>query len=322
MSFTRRRLLKAISAAGLASVSSRVSACGVLAPVAPTLALAKQEPLFTAGLVTDAQYADSDPKGTRFYRNSVQKLGDAVEHFNGRDLAFCMHLGDLIDHTWNSFDQILQPLQESRHRFHHLLGNHDFDVIEQYKPKVPERLQIPTRYTSFDHAGFRFILLDTNDVSVYAWPQGSENKTAAEAELQRLQQENVTQAQSWNGGIGKRQLEWFEERCRNAQVAGLKVVVFAHHPVYPDNVHNLWNSEQVLQVIDRHPQVVAWFNGHNHTGNFADRNGVPFVTMHGMVETAATTAFATAEFHSDRIVVSGHGREPSRELLFRTNNQL
>jgi hypothetical protein len=39
--------------------------------------------------------------------------------------------------------------------------------------------------------------------------------------------------------------------------------------------------------------------------------------MHGMVETAETTAFATARVLADRIVLTGHGREPSRELKFR-----
>jgi hypothetical protein len=40
--------------------------------------------------------------------------------------------------------------------------------------------------------------------------------------------------------------------------------------------------------------------------------------MHGMVETATTTAFATAKILPDRLVLTGHGREPSRELVFRT----
>jgi len=62
---------------------------------------------------------------------------------------------------------------------------------------------------------------------------------------------------------------------------------------------------------------VAWFNGHNHAGAFGERHGVPFLTLHGMVETADTTAFATAQVLADRIVLTGHGREPSREMVFR-----
>jgi hypothetical protein len=87
--------------------------------------------------------------------------------------------------------------------------------------------------------------------------------------------------------------------------------------VYPDNDHNVWNAAEVLAVLDRHPQVVAWFNGHNHAGNFGVRSRVPFVTLRGMVETQDTSAFAVARVLSDRIVLTGQGREPSRELVFR-----
>ncbi|MDZ4289209.1 MAG: hypothetical protein U0984_14685, partial [Prosthecobacter sp.] len=79
----------------------------------------------------------------------------------------------------------------------------------------------------------------------------------------------------------------------------------------------LWNNEDVLKLISKHRHVVAWINGHNHAGAFAEIEGVPFITMHGMVETADTNAYATAEVHADRLIITGHGREPSRELVFR-----
>ena len=272
---------------------------------------------FEIGLVADAQYADVDAKGTRFYRQSIPKLGAAVEYFNGCDLAFCVHLGDLIDRAWKSFDDITQPLASSRHRWHQLLGNHDFDVIDAQKSNVPKRMGMAWRYGSFDHAGFRFVVLDTNDVSTYAHAAGTPARTAAEVELARLEAARVVQAKSWNGGVGSEQLAWLERTCSEARAAERTVIIFAHHPVFPDGVHNVWNAGEVLAVLDRHPQVVAWINGHNHAGAFGERNGVPFLTMHGMVETSDTTAFATARILSDRIVLSGHGREPSREMKFR-----
>ena len=64
--------------------------------------------------------------------------------------------------------------------------------------------------------------------------------------------------------------------------------------------------------------VAAWLNGHNHAGNYGVQNGVPYLTMKGMVESLETSAFATARVLADRIVISGHAREPSRELVFRT----
>ena len=272
---------------------------------------------FEIGLVADAQYADVEAKGTRFYRESIAKLGAAVDHFNGRNLAFCVHLGDLIDREWKSFDEITKPLTPSRHRWHQLLGNHDFEVVDAQKANVPKRMGMAWRYGSFDHATFRFVVLDTNDVSTYAHAGGTPARAEAETELRRLEAAKVAQAKPWNGGLSSAQLAWFERTCAEARGAARKVIIFAHHPVLPDGAHNVWNAKNVLALIDRHPNVVAWINGHNHAGAFAERNGVPFLTMQGMVETRDTTAFATAQIQSDRIVLTGHGREPSREMKFR-----
>lgn len=272
---------------------------------------------FEIGLVADAQYADVEPKGTRFYRESPSRLAAAVDHFNARDLAFCVHLGDLIDRQWKSFDDITKPLAVSRHRWHQLLGNHDFEVLDVHKPAVPGRLGMAWRYGSFDHAGFRFVVLDTNDVSTYAYAAGSPEHAAAEAELARHQSAKLLQAKPWNGGLGPAQLNWLDHACSAARNAQRKVIVFAHHPVYPEGTHNVWNAKEVLAVVDRHPHIVAWFNGHNHAGAFGERKGVPFLTMRGMVETRDTTAFASARIFPDRIILTGHGREPSRELVFK-----
>jgi manganese-dependent ADP-ribose/CDP-alcohol diphosphatase len=272
---------------------------------------------FEIGLVADAQYADVEPKGTRYYRKSLARLGEAVEHFNGRELAFCAHLGDLIDREWKSFDDITQPFARSRQRWHQLLGNHDFEVLDADKERVPGRMGMKSRYGSFDHGGFRFVVLDTNDVSTYAHASGTTGRAEADREFARVQAAKLPQAKPWNGAIGPAQLAWLDRTCAEAQAARRKVIVLAHHPVFPDNQHNLWNATEVLALLDRHPPVVAWLNGHNHAGAFGERNGVPFLTMRGMVETPETTAFATAKIFADRLVLTGHGREPSRELRFR-----
>jgi 3',5'-cyclic AMP phosphodiesterase CpdA len=272
---------------------------------------------FEIGLVADAQYADVPPKGTRFYRESVARLGVAVDHFNGRNLAFCAHLGDLIDRSWDSFDAIERPLATSRHPWHQVLGNHDFDVLESYKPQVPVRLRVPQRYRFFEYRDFVFVILDTNDVSTYAHAAGSPEQIAAQAELTRLQAAGAPQAKPWNGGIGPAQLAWLDQCCREARTAGRKVIIFAHHPVFPAGGHTIWNAPEVLALLSRHRNVVAWLNGHNHAGAFATHEGVPFLTLRGMVETANTSAFATAQLLPDRMLITGHGREPSREMIFR-----
>jgi 3',5'-cyclic AMP phosphodiesterase CpdA len=133
-----------------------------------------------------------------------------------------------------------------------------------------------------------------------------------------LQASRVRQAKAWNGAIGRVQLAWLEATCAAAAREGRRVIILCHHPVLPAADHNLWNAPEVVALLERQPAVVAWLNGHNHAGGFAEHHGVPCVTLHGMVETAGTSAFATARFLDDRLVITGHGREPSRELRFRS----
>ena len=103
----RRRFLKTVAAAASA----------------PLIVRSATKPLFDIGLVADAQYADIESTQARFYRQSIARLGEAVEHFNGRELAFCVHLGDLIDRGWKNFDAISAVLTRSKQSWHQLLGN-------------------------------------------------------------------------------------------------------------------------------------------------------------------------------------------------------
>ena len=84
--------------------------------------------------------------------------------------------------------------------------------------------------------------------------------------------------------------------------------------MFPDNVHNLWNAEEVLARIDAHASVRAFMNGHNHKGNHSVRKGVHYLTLKGMVDTASTS-YAVVEVAQGRLVVRGFGREPDRELV-------
>ena len=285
--------------------------------VAPFVGCATRSEGLEVGIIADPQYADIPDRGTRAYRASVAKLGAAVEHFNSRPLDFCVNLGDTIDREWRSYDAILAPLAASRHRWEHVLGNHDFALLDGEKMLVDARLGVAARHRHFDRKGFRFVVLDTGAVSTYASLAGTPERIAATAELARVKARKLPQAQDWNGAVGPKQLAWFEGVAADASRRGLKVVVFAHHPVAPAGSYDAWDATEVLAALGRHRSIVAWFNGHNHAGGFAQVEGLPCVTFHGMVETPDRNAFATARFLTDRVILTGHGREPSRELIFR-----
>lgn len=93
-----------------------------------------------------------------------------------------------------------------------------------------------------------------------------------------------------------------------------KVIVFAHMPVYPENTHNVWNADAVIKELEAAGNVVAYFNGHNHAGNYAMKNGIHYVNLKGMVETADTTSYSIIQVYKDHLDIDGFGREQDRVL--------
>ena len=55
------------------------------------------KPLLRIGMMPDLHYADKEPTKTRFYREALGKLDEAVDYFNKERPAFVVEVGDLID---------------------------------------------------------------------------------------------------------------------------------------------------------------------------------------------------------------------------------
>ncbi len=265
---------------------------------------------FTIAVMADAQYADVATHGRRQYRDSLAKLTESVADCNERDLAFVVQLGDAIDRDAGSFAPVQEVFDDLRAPLYHVLGNHDYEVDDAVKAQVPELLGMPAPYHAVTRPGWRFLILDGNDVSTYAHPAGSDALRRSLA----YRAEQAPDAPEWNGAIGAEQLAWLEDQLDEAEEAGERVVLFCHFPLRPADTHVLWNADEVLAVLDRHPNVVAWINGHNHRGGYVERNGVHHLTMHGMVDTD-DNAYAFLRFTEQTLEVDGVGREEDRCLV-------
>ncbi|MFM7182750.1 MAG: metallophosphoesterase [Verrucomicrobiales bacterium] len=269
------------------------------------------------GLMADAQYADKDTAGTRYYRRSIEKLGAAVAWFNRALPDMVVHLGDLIDEGWENFDAPLAQLGKLSMPCHHVPGNHDFAVVEKHQPEVLARLGCGERWREMIHREWSLIFLDSNVLSTFAWPKGSDERKLAEAFLAELKAAGATQAKEYNGGLGPEQRAWLDKKLAQIAAAGRKCLIFCHQPVLPVGAHGLLDAELVFAILARHEgTVAAWFNGHNHQGAYERKNGIHFLTLHGMVETELANAHAMLAIEPGRLVIEGAGREPSRELLF------
>ena len=270
------------------------------------------EVVFSFGAIADCQYCNQPTQGQRFYKKSLPKLNECVKHFNTNDLEYVVHLGDFIDNKWESFDTLLKVTQKFDHPFYHVLGNHDFSVADNKKLLVPKKLGLINRYYDFKVANWRFIVVDGNDVSTYAWPKGSLEHNASV----KVKKEKYAKSPDWNGAIGKKQMAWLQSRLKAAEKAKENVILYCHFPVYPIDVHCLWNAKEVVNLLEKFSCVKAWINGHNHHGNYGKKKGIHYITLKGMVDTEKTS-YAFIKVMNDSIEVKGVGRQKSMSLKIR-----
>lgn len=267
---------------------------------------------FSIGVIADCQYCSDPGAGKRKYSLSEKKLQECIDHLNTMDLAYVIHLGDFIDKDFESFEVVAPIYNQLNAPHYHVLGNHDFSVDDSLKAEVPERLGLTSRYYDFEMHGWRFVVLDGNDVSFHAHPEGSAEYLKAE----QYYNENQITSPKWNGAIGEEQLSWLKQTLDQAERAGEKVILYSHFPVYPENNHNSWNAKEIVSLLSGYECVKVYMNGHNHAGNYANRDGIHYMTMKGMVDTTET-AYSVVEINEDSLEVRGYGREEDRVLELR-----
>ncbi len=274
-----------------------------------------ETPLFSFGVITDVQYCEAEPAYGRYFRNSIDKLQEALTIFNQQPLAFILDLGDLIDRYYVSFDTVTRLYQSAKAPVHFTVGNHDYSIESERKPEVTRIMGLNQEgYYAFTHAYWRFIILNGSELSLFATSEDTEQRQHSLALLGQLKQKNAVHAQEWNGGMGEQQKEWLYNALTTAQAQQQQVIVAGHYPLYPRKQHNLWNDEEVIAILEQFPQVVAYFNGHDHAGSYACKKGIHYLNFKGMVETESENAFAVVKVFDSRLEVQGFGREESRLL--------
>ncbi len=309
MAPTRRTTLQFGGASALlAQFPGFAAAQGIATPGAP---------LFRFGVIADPQYAPVVPNLTlkRYYGNTLWKLSEAIATLNKEDLAFVVTLGDIIDRHWESFGHVLPLYDQLKAERFFLLGNHDYSVAPDYLTSVHRTTGL-TRgaHYSFQGAGYRFVVLDQNEVSLFSAPPGSPTHRAATERLASMQARGAINAKPYNGGMSDAQFTWLETTLEAAKAAGERTIVMGHYPVFPARDANMLDDVRLVETLGRFPNVVAYLNGHNHAGNYGQSGTTHYVNFCGMVDTPDTTAFSVVEVYPDRLVVRGTGREPNRSL--------
>lgn len=247
------------------------------------------------GLITDIHYADTDDRGTRHYRASLEKVRRAAAFMNREKPAFFIELGDFKDQgvpadparTLEYLRTIETAFRSFEGPVHHAMGNHDVDSIakEQFLAGIQNGGAVPTSpHYAFDAGGAHFVVLDANF---------SADGAPYRAGRFKWEDSNIPAAQ----------LEWLRSDLAAAKGPA---IVFVHQRLDAQGSVAVQNAAAVREVLEKSGRVRAVFQGHDHKGGFSRINGIEYRTLKSVIESAADAQpWAMAELDGDRLTVTG-----------------
>ena len=225
------------------------------------------KPLLRIGLMTDLHYADKAPTKTRFYREALGKLDEAVAFMNREKPAAVVELGDFIDQA-PTVEQELEWLKTMEQHYarlamprHYVLGNHCVATLTKAEFAAHTGAAL-SGYSSFEQNGIRFILLDAcfrEDGTAY----GRNN------------------AHWQDCHIPAQELSWLKDELARAPGP---VIILAHQRLDLDKAHAVKNAAEVRTILEKSKKVLAVFQGHSHKNDLQEISGIPYCTLVAMIE--------------------------------------
>jgi alkaline phosphatase len=224
------------------------------------------KPLIKVGLMTDLHYADKPPTKTRFYREALAKLDEAVEVMNREKPALVVELGDFIDQA-DSVDREIEWLRTMESQFarlsmprHYVLGNHCVGTLT--KEEFAANTKATGGFESFEAGGVTFVILDScfrSDGTPYS-------------------RKNF----DWkDANVPKDELAWLGSQLSKASGP---VIVLAHQRLDADKAHAVQNAAEVRWLLEKSGKVLAVFQGHSHKNDYQQIAGIHYTTLVAMVE--------------------------------------
>ncbi len=248
------------------------------------------------GLVTDLHYADKPSSGTRHYRQTLGKLQEAAKQFELDQPNFLVELGDLIDAA-DSVETELTYLATINREFTaigndriYVLGNHCVDTLK--KQEFLEAVGQEKSYFAFDRDGVHCIVLDG----------------CFRSDGEPYQRKNF----KWDdANIPAVELEWLRD---NLAATTKPTIIFAHQRLDVTKSHSVKNHAEVRHVLEASGKVLAVFQGHSHSNDLQELNGIHYCTFVAMVEgaEAASNGYSLVCVQADgTIQVTGFRRQQS-----------
>jgi predicted phosphodiesterase len=259
------------------------------------------------GIVTDSHYADSDPKGNRYFRESISKMEECVEFMNQVKVDFLIELGDFKDqdtppnkeYTILYLQKIETLFQQFNGPKYHVIGNHDLDSISKDDfSKIAHNTNIPGYLTfySFDLKNIHFVVLDANfksDQSDYKNGNFDWRDT------------NISYAE----------MDWLKKDLKSTNKP---VIVFIHQQLDCEGDLCVNNADEVRNILDNSSKAIAVIQGHNHNGDYSQIKGIHYYTLKAMVDGSGSrnNSYAIVEVFDDgSISITGYRKAVTKKSL-------
>ncbi len=255
-----------------------------------------EKPAVRFGVVTDLHYADKPAAGTRYYRQTLEKLAEAVQQFRRQSVQFTIELGDFIDaaDTLQTEKGYLRTVHRAFSKppgpQHYVLGNHC--VYSLTKGEFLGIVGQQRSFYSFDADGIHFVVLDAcfrHDMQ----PYGRRNFQWTDA--------NIPPAQ----------LKWLED---DLDKTSKPTIVFVHQRLDVAGHYGVKNAPNVRAIFERAGNVRAVFQGHYHRNDYRNIGDIHYVTLVAMVEGSGAehNGYSVVSVHQDAgIQVTGFRTQKS-----------
>jgi predicted phosphodiesterase len=272
------------------------------------LAKGRSKSLVRFGMLSDVHYADREPAGERFYRQSIAKVQEAIAQMNQEKLDFAIELGDFKDqesvpnetNTLKYLTDIESVFQKFNGPTYHVLGNHDMDSIskQQFLERVENTGIPPTKsYYSFQQKGIHFVVLD-----------GNFTKEGKAYDHGNFHWEDTT--------IPASQTDWLKADLKANK---LPVIVFIHQML--DDSKNVkqavHNAAEVRHILEQSGNVLCVFQGHVHEERYNLINGIHYYSVNAVVDGDGpeNSAYMIVDVYKDgSLKIDGFRRATDREI--------
>lgn len=249
--------------------------------------------------------------GSRMYGESRELFQAAINDINSlKNLDAIVSSGDNINRpSKKDLFNFLKTSKQLKIPFYITIGNHDvgllgnsskrfyINTLKKYYPYIkPEGKN--TYYITDNIKGYKFIFLD-----------------------------GVIDGQiSAHGLFPKEQLAWLDNKLKANE--NYKIIIVQHHPVVPPfegGTHDVINSDEYLEIIDKHNNVVAVLSGHYHCVKAIIRNNVLHASAPSLVQYPNAYRLMTFKDEDNCTLITSEFRETalkdvqntSKERIFR-----